>query len=72
MRRFTESFGRRGRWPIPLLALLVTTLAYFSYVHGYWNPPHLFWDENYHIASAQRYLNGTFFMEPHPPLGKLF
>jgi dolichyl-phosphate-mannose-protein mannosyltransferase len=25
----------------------------------------------YHIASAKHYLNGDFFMEPHPPLGKL-
>ncbi len=40
-------------------------------MHGFWNPNALFWDENYHIASAQKYLNGTFFMEPHPPLGKL-
>lgn len=46
-------------------------LSYFTYVHNFWNPPALFWDENYHIASAQKYQNGTFFMEPHPPLGKL-
>ncbi len=46
-------------------------LSYFTYVHGYWYPSELFWDENYHIASAQKYLNGVFFMEPHPPLGKL-
>lgn len=46
-------------------------LSYFTYVHNFWNPPALFWDENYHIASAQKYLNGVFFMEPHPPLGKL-
>ncbi len=31
----------------------------------------MFWDENYHIASAQKYLNGVYFMEQHPPLGKL-
>lgn len=35
------------------------------------DPKGLFWDENYHIPSAQRYLTGVFFMEPHPPLGKL-
>jgi dolichyl-phosphate-mannose--protein O-mannosyl transferase len=34
-------------------------------------PQSLFWDENYHIASANRYLRGEYFMEYHPPLGKL-
>lgn len=46
-------------------------LSYLTYFHGYWNPPAVFWDENYHIASAQKYLNGVYFMEQHPPLGKL-
>ena len=50
---------------------LVTVLSYFTFFHGYTNPPHLFWDENYHVASAQKYLNGVYFMEQHPPLGKL-
>ena len=50
--------------------LLVTILAYFSFVHRYWHPPYLFWDENYQVASAQRYLHGTFLMEPHPTIGK--
>ncbi len=54
-----------------LLFCVVILLSYFTYVQGYNNPPNLFWDENYHIASAQKYLNGVFFMEPHPPLGKL-
>lgn len=38
---------------------------------GYNTPSALFWDENYHIASAQKYLDGVMFMEPHPPLGKM-
>lgn len=46
-------------------------LSFFTIVHNYAYPPALFWDENYHIASAQKYLNGVYFMEPHPPLGKL-
>lgn len=33
------------------------------------DPPHLFWDENYHVTSAQRYIEGIAHMEPHPPLG---
>ena len=50
---------------------LLLLISYFTYVHGYHKPAAFFWDENYHIASAQKYLNGVFFMEPHPPLGKL-
>ena len=50
---------------------LILLLSYFTYVHNYQSPANFFWDENYHIPSAQRYLAGTFFMEPHPPLGKL-
>ena len=57
--------------PAFLYGIFVLFLAYFTYVHNYWHPPQLFWDENYHIASAQKYLNGVHFMEPHPPLGKL-
>ncbi len=61
------------RWTQLTKILLGATifLSFCTYFVGYWNPPALFWDENYHIASAQKYLNGVFFMEPHPPLGKL-
>jgi dolichyl-phosphate-mannose--protein O-mannosyl transferase len=38
---------------------------------GFSKPQSLFWDENYHIASANRYIRGEYFMEYHPPLGKL-
>ena len=31
----------------------------------------MFWDENYHIASAQKHIDGVMYMEPHPPLGKM-
>ena len=55
----------------PLLAALVAVVAFCSIVYAYTSPDQLYWDENYHIASAQKYLHGTFFMEPHPPLGKL-
>ncbi|HLD64338.1 MAG TPA: phospholipid carrier-dependent glycosyltransferase [Candidatus Peribacteraceae bacterium] len=57
--------------PLLLPLLFVTAASYVTYVHDYTSPAQLFWDENYHIASAQKYLNDTFFMEPHPPLGKL-
>ncbi len=51
-------------------AILIVSLA--TYISNYYNPPAVFWDENYHIASAQKYLDGVMYMEPHPPLGKLF
>lgn len=47
------------------------TMAYLLYWKDYWKPEYFLWDENYHVASAARYLKGVFFMEPHPPLGKL-
>ncbi|MEK7218454.1 MAG: phospholipid carrier-dependent glycosyltransferase, partial [Patescibacteria group bacterium] len=49
----------------------VTLLSFLTYFYRYGEPQRVFWDENYHIASAQKYLHGVFFMEQHPPLGKL-
>ena len=51
---------------------IVLAVSYFTYFKNYDYPPSVFWDENYHIASAQKYLTGVMFMETHPPLGKLF
>ena len=59
------------RWRAVGWTLAILVVSYFTYVHRFWDPPHFFWDENYHVASAQKYLHRTFFMEPHPPLGKL-
>ena len=50
----------------------VAIIAIATYVSNYYNPAAVFWDENYHIASAQKYIEGVMYMEPHPPLGKLF
>jgi dolichyl-phosphate-mannose--protein O-mannosyl transferase len=61
----------RIQQPAAVGLFLITLLSFFSYVHNYAEPDALFWDENYHIASAQKYIHGVFFMEPHPPLGKL-
>lgn len=54
-----------------IYAALVLCIGFGTYVRNYTRPAHLYWDENYHIASAQKYLAGVFFMEPHPPLGKM-
>src|SRR3989339_2026526 len=53
-------------------SVIVLAFSYFSYFKNYDYPPAVFWDENYHIASAQKYLTGVMFMETHPPLGKFF
>ena len=58
-------------WHAWLFLGFVILLSYFTYFHRYWEPQAVFWDENYHIASAQKYLHGIYFMEQHPPLGKL-
>ena len=57
--------------PKVYLGIIATVFAFFTFVWNYTNPPYLYWDENYHVASAQKYLNNVYFMEPHPPLGKL-
>lgn len=50
---------------------LVLFASIAVYTPQYGLPSAMFWDENYHIASAQKYLDKVMYMEPHPPLGKL-
>jgi dolichyl-phosphate-mannose-protein mannosyltransferase len=52
--------------------LSVTAVATVIFGINYDRPNDLFWDENYHIVSAEKSLQGVAFMENHPPLGKLF
>ncbi len=54
---------------LPAYALIVFVVSFFIYGFNYSYSPGLFWDENYHITSAQRYIDGVFFMGDHPPLG---
>jgi dolichyl-phosphate-mannose-protein mannosyltransferase len=60
-----------NKYKIHIFALLVALIGYFTYFQNYQYPAKQFWDENYHIASAQKYIDNVMFMEPHPPLGKL-
>lgn len=55
-----------------LYSFLILAFSFFTYFVRYNYPPSVFWDENYHIASAQKYIDGVMLMEVHPPLGKLF
>ncbi len=66
----TGFLGRQGRLS-QCLGLILLIISIFTVFNGYDQPSKLFWDENYHISSAQKYQAGIFFMEPHPPLGKL-
>ena len=52
--------------------LFLLFIGFFTYFYNYSYPPKQFWDENYHIASAQKYIDRVMYMEPHPPLGKMF
>ncbi|MDQ2077193.1 phospholipid carrier-dependent glycosyltransferase [Marinimicrobium sp. ABcell2] len=56
------------RFAYPLLLLTVSLLVYMT---AYTSPRALFWDENYHVTSAQKHLDGVMYMETHPPLGKM-
>jgi dolichyl-phosphate-mannose--protein O-mannosyl transferase len=67
----SDAQQRPFRLDLALAAAFVLLLSYFTYFHNYASPQAVFWDENYHIASAQKYLHGVYFMEQHPPLGKL-
>jgi len=58
-------------YKLSFLGFVILNLAIILYWKDYWKPEVFFWDENYHIASAAKYLKGIYFMEPHPPLGKL-
>ena len=51
--------------------VLLVFMGFYTYFYNYQNPPKQIWDENYHIASAQKYIDHIAFMEPHPPLGKM-
>lgn len=52
-----------------LYVLWILTAGLIFFKLGY--PQALIFDETYFIPSAQKYLNGVFFQENHPPLGKL-
>jgi alanine racemase len=55
-----------------IFALLVALIGFFTYFQNYQYPSKQFWDENYNIANAQKYIDRVVYMHSHPPLGKLF
>jgi dolichyl-phosphate-mannose-protein mannosyltransferase len=61
-------FKTYARFIYPLVLFILSTGVYFTH---YGSPQAMFWDENYHVPNAQKYVDGVMYMEPHPPLGKL-
>lgn len=59
------------RLQVAVYLLFVLVTSFFTYLYHYNFPSSPFWDEPYHIAAAQKYLHKVYFMEQHPPLGKL-
>ena len=57
---------------IVVYALIVLGFSFLTYFSNYQYPNASVWDEVYHVSSGEKYLEGTLFMEAHPPLGKLF
>lgn len=68
MNKFTGFISTHRDRVIPGVLLLLSCLMYLTLLNL---PPSMFWDENYHIASAQKHVDGVMYMEPHPPLGKM-
>lgn len=54
---------------LPLVNVLFFSLA--VYFFAYDSQQKIFWDENYHLTSAERYIEGVAHFEAHPPLGKM-
>lgn len=50
------------------ILLILSILVFFT---AYIYPRSTFWDENYYACAVFKYLNGVFFFESHPPLGKM-
>jgi dolichyl-phosphate-mannose--protein O-mannosyl transferase len=79
MKKFFSSFpaihllpvihARQRKW---MIMLFLWVLGLFLYLTNNDYPPAIVFDETYLIPNAQSYLNGVFFQDSHPPLGRLF
>ncbi len=65
---FFAYLSRHRGWLVPSVLLSLSLLVYLA---GLQYPKSMFWDENYHVVSAQKHVDGAMYMEPHPPLGKM-
>lgn len=63
---FEHAFVRRL-----VACLLLFALSAYLILPNLGYPRAIIFDETYYITHAQKYLNGVFFLQTHPPLGKL-
>ena len=61
--------AKQRQWPLVLLLWVLGILLYLP-KNDY--PRAIVFDETYLIPNAQSYINGVFFQDSHPPLGRLF
>lgn len=54
-----------------LLVFIVLLLSIITRFYRLNEPRHLVFDENYFIPMAEKYKDGEFYGDPHPPLGRL-
>jgi len=59
-------------FPFIISLSLVVIASFFTYFYRYHHPDGIYWDENFHITSGEKYIQGIYFHESHPPAGKLF
>ena len=72
MINYFKHFFSKRRNILIFYSVIILAVSYLIYFKNYDYPPSVFWDKNYHISPAQKYLAGVMFMEAPPPLGKLF
>lgn len=68
---FYKKKGKPEKGELIQYVSLILFISFFTRFFIYNYPFNTFWDENYHVASAQKYIGNVMFMEPHPPLGKM-
>lgn len=60
------------RWPtIPLELLALTALSFLTRCWHLFTPREIVWDEVHFEYFASRYFSGSYYVDVHPPLGKL-
>jgi dolichyl-phosphate-mannose--protein O-mannosyl transferase len=62
----------KNRFALLFSIVIILLFSYLVTFRNYEYPAAMYWDENYHLASAYKYTHNVFFQEMHPPLGKLF
>jgi len=70
---FTHSWiDPSSRWRQHMIILVLGLLGIFLLIPNIGYPRSIVFDETYLIPNTQSYINGVFFQDSHPPLGRLF